>query len=460
TFTDAIRWDSLRSGYPAAASDLPVQRIAPLVNINPGYATQLSPGEQVKLVVTITNPDILPYSSHRMTVTLGSASQPLLAFASLNSGAVCVSCPPDGREWVVAVNVGAEETQAVTFTVKALTPTGVGVFTAPVTATLAYQGLPNAPQPPATTSYAIDRSVAQVGFTVSGTTIFARPGLVKLPIFTNVGSGILTCKQQVSINRGGGWEALGALGAVSSISATLPSGYNALWQLQVVAPNGLTSTISVTVQADDTAPAAQVPPRPILTRAASILRGTATDNSGRLRAVEVSVNRGPFRRAILLGDGSVQLFTAQGVAQQTAAIDWAFPVQAGGADGEALEVVVRAIDAAGNVGASTPVTVTLDTVGPAIIITESLESAGGTATDGSGVAQVQISLDGGLTYQVAVLAGENWSFDYDTWSGGAPVGFVTVRAVDVHGNATQAVAPATPSVVPADNRVYLPLVTR
>ncbi|HOU15807.1 MAG TPA: hypothetical protein PKZ84_22105 [Anaerolineae bacterium] len=457
TFADAIRWDSLRDGYPSVVADVPVQWIAPLVTVDPGPATHLNPGDTASLGVSIVNPDILPNQARLLTVTLGAQTPQVLEFVSLNSGATCVTCPASGREWVVRVNVPAEGTRDVAFTVRALTPPAPGVFSAPVTATLAYQGLPVAPQLPATAVYAVDNSVAQLSFGLPGGTIFAKPGVFKLPIFANASQSFLTCKQQVSINKGAGSQLLGSLGAVSSITDTLPSGYSAVWQVQVAAPNGQTSTISVTVQTDETPPQAQLTFTPVFTKTASWLPGTASDNSGRLRAVLVSLNRGPFKRATLFGDGSVRTNSVQSTA---APVNWVFPLNASGFDGETVEVVVRAVDAAGNEGPeSAPVTVTLDATGPVITITESLTTATGTASDGSGVAQVQVSLDGGVSYQAATLGGETWSFDYGMWAGNAPVGVVVIRALDIYGNVTQAVA-ATEVGESPQHRIYLPLVLR
>ncbi|MEJ5308586.1 MAG: FG-GAP-like repeat-containing protein [Anaerolineae bacterium] len=457
TFADAIRWDSLRDGYPSVAADVPVQWIAPLVTVDPGPTPHLNPSDTAGLSVRVVNPDILPYQARLLTVTLGAQTPQVLEFVSLNSGATCVTCPANGREWVVRLNVPAEGTRDVAFTVRALTPPTSGVFTAPVTATLAYQGLPVVPQPPATATYTVDNSVAQLSFGLPGSTIFAQPGVFKLPIFANASQSFLTCKQQVYIDKGAGFQLVGALGAVSSISDTLPSGYSALWQVQVVAPNGQTSTISVTVQTDETPPSAQLAFTPIFTQTAGWLGGTASDNAGRLRAVLVSLNRGPFKRATLFGDGSVRMNSAQSA---SSAVNWAFPLNASGADGETVEVVIRAVDAAGNAGPeSEPVTVTLDAVGPLITITESLTTATGTASDGSGVAQVQVSLDGGKSYQAATFDGASWSFDYETWVGDPPVGVVVIRATDVYGNVTQAVA-ATEVTASPEHRIYLPLVLR
>ena len=454
-FGDAIRWPSLRDGFPTTASELPVQRIAPLLSVNPGYATQLNPGETAPLVVSITNPDILSYRSHPLTVTLGSATPQVLEFVSLNGGATCVSCPANGREWVVSVNVPPQGTRNVAFTVRARNPGATGVFAAQVAARMAHQGLPVAPQPPATAVYTVDNSVAQVQIGLLGAVQFTQPGLFKLSLRPRLGNSVLACRQQLSVNRGAGWEPLGALGAVSSITANLPAGYNQQWQLRVTGPGGQTTFTDITVQTDASAPTVQVTPTPLLTRGASWLRGTASDNSGRIRAVELSLNGGPFRRARLFGDGSVRLSDVQSIGP----IAWALPINTSGKDGERVLVVARAVDVAGNVSPhSAPFEVTLDAVGPALNITESQERAAGTASDGSGVARVQVSLDGGVTYQNATLVGEAWHFDYSAWTGGAPVGMLIVRAEDVHGNVSQAVALTAASAPP--RRIFLPLVMR
>jgi len=97
-----------------------------------------------------------------------------------------------------------------------------------------------------------------------GSTIFAQPGLFELPLIPLLCDGLLACQQEVRVDRGAGWEALGALGALSSITATLPPGYNQEWLVQAVASNGQTSTVSVTVTVDSAAPSAQITPMPVL----------------------------------------------------------------------------------------------------------------------------------------------------------------------------------------------------
>ena len=448
TFPDRVLWPSLANGYPAVASDLPTQWIAPQVEINPGFKTQLQPNEVATMTIVINNVDILPYNNQPMTVTLGSAPA-LMNFSNLIGGASCQSCPANSRQWVLQVDASDGQPATVVLAVKALTPPATGVFSVPVSATLAYQGLPNLPQPPATTAYLIDNSVAKAKFGGLGPIVFAPPGTFKLPLYIDLGSPLLTCKAQVSLNKGAGFNLLGELAAVQSVTHTLPIGYNQLWTLRVQADNGKVSTDTVTVKTDNLVPSVQFTPTLVFTKAFSLLKGLAFDDSGVMSAVEISLNGGAFKQA-LLGDGSVLIN-----APQAGQVTWSLPIDASNTDGDPLQIVARAVDSAGNIGAnSAPITITLDTTGPTINVNDTGSSISGTVFDGSGVAEVAISLDGGTTYQNAVLNGSNWSFDRSTWAGGSPIAFVVIRARDVYGNESQAVD------VLDVRQVYLPLIHR
>ena len=264
----------------------------------------------------------------------------------------------------------------------------------------------------------------------------------------------MTCKvQQVSINKGAGFNLLGELGAVRSVTHTLPIGYNQLWTLRVQADNGKVSTDTVTVKTDNLVPSVQFTPMLIFTKTFNLLKGLAFDDSGVMSAVEVSLNGGAFKKA-LLGDGSVLINTPQN-APQAGQVTWSLPIDASNTDGDPLQIVARAVDAAGNIGPnSTPLTIMLDTTGPTINVNDTGTIINGTVFDGSGVSEVAISLDGGTTYQLATLNGSNWSFARATWAGGNPIAFVIIRARDVYGNASQTVD------VLGVKHVYLPLVRR
>ena len=240
------------------------------------------PNELAALTIKISTVDFLPYNNHPLTVTLGQ-SPALMNFVSLIGGATCQSCPPNSREWVLNIDASESYPAVVTLTVRALTPATPGVFNVPVSATLAYQGLPNLPQPPATTAYAIDNSVGQAKFGKLGPIVYAPAGQFKLPLYIDLGTPFLMCKAQVSLNKGAGFNLLGNLGAVQSVTHTLPSGYNQLWTLQVQADNGKISTDTVTVRTDNLVPTVQFTLTQIFTKNLNLLKGLAFDNSGLLK---------------------------------------------------------------------------------------------------------------------------------------------------------------------------------
>nr|MBP7690174.1 hypothetical protein [Thermoflexales bacterium] len=234
------------------------------------------------------------------------------------------------------------------------------------------------------------------------------------------------------------------------VTHTLSIGYNQLWTLRVQALNGQIATDTVTVRTDSLVPTVQLTWTQVLTRNVNLLRGLAADDSGWLRAVEVSLNGGRFKRA-LMGDGSVQ----RGAAPQAGEVSWAIPIDASYTDSSVVSVVARAVDAAGNVGPETePLLVVLDTTGPVLDVVDTGAIVRGTLYDGSGTSEVSISLDGGQTYQPAEQNGADWSFERATWAGGFPIAFAIIRGRDVYGNESQLVA------VLDMQRVYLPVIRR
>ena len=77
------------------------------------------------------------------------------------------------------------------------------------------------------------------------------------------------------------------------------------------ATNGKVSTDTVTVKTDNLVPSVQFTPTLVFTKAFGLLKGLAFDDSGVMSAVEVSLNGGAFKKA-LLGDGSVLIECAAG----------------------------------------------------------------------------------------------------------------------------------------------------
>jgi hypothetical protein len=275
----------------------------------------------------------------------------------------------------------------------------------------------------------------------------------------------LGCWQTVEVDYGlgTGFEAVCKIGDCFNIGGLLDPDSSQDWQLRVVSDNGQVSPVNMaTLIADDEAPTAQIGlvSDSVLSGTFGVIRGTAADSFPTTRAprkVEVSVDGGrflPVHTASIAISGS----GVNGAAVQAQAT-WTFPLNIANEDGKQIQVVARAIDEAGNVGpASDPVTITLDGVGPVITGTQDANLIQGRATDGSGVALVEVSLDGGISYEPADLTGEDWTFDMTSWSGSLmlPLSFAMLRATDVHDNVSHAVAPVDIGLM----RVYLPLVMR
>jgi len=125
------------------------------------------------------------------------------------------------------------------------------------------------------------------------------------------------------------------------------------------------------------------------------------------------------------------------------------------------------VDEAGNRGPNTePIALTLDNRGPHLTAAQVEGWLRGTASDGSGVASLELSLDGGEHYRLVTLVGDEWSFDMTGWEGSAPQDFAMLRAADVWGNVSRLMVPVDSSAVPTptppvlDERLYLPMIQR
>jgi hypothetical protein len=428
-FADSLRWPSLgNASVPNAGQK---QIIAPIVEINPGGETAVYSNTTTVMTVTVANPDIAPYVNAPLTVTVGPAQgQQLMSLIGLPSGASCISCPAGAREWVLGVNVAASGVQTVTLYAKTLAAPATGVYALPITAMMADSGLPNQPQPPATSQVGLDQGVATVDFTSNDLSVYVQPGPVNLH-FTNlfdVGD-FLRCAIRVEVNMGTGFQPMCELGDCSSARGQIAAGSSQEWRIRALSDSGAISPeFSRTVIADDVAPTAQVSPTNVLKNSYSLIEGVAQDAFPTTRAparVEVSIDGGRFLPAFVSRQ------------ERSSTAQWTFPLRLTGEDGRAIKVVARAIDEAGNVGPSSErITVILDNVGPLVTITENGRLLQGLVSDGSGVTSVEVSLDGGTTYQAAELSRSGWSFDVTGWKG-QPEDFAFVRAVDVWGNVTQ-----------------------
>jgi hypothetical protein len=369
-----------------------------------------------------------------MTVTVGPTQpQQMMGLFGAPVGADCISCPAGARQWVLGVDVDAYGTQSVTLFPGTLAITHTGVFTLPVTAALANSGLPGKPQPSAQAEYSLNQGVGTVTFASTSLADYVKPGQHSLDFVT--GGRFLGCWQDVEADLVSGYSTACKLGDCFAITGTLPSASSTVWRLRVRSDNGLLSTeITKTLVTDESVPNVTITPVSVLSgnyvRLVGIVQDVFPVTEQPMR-VEVSTNGGRFFPAFvsrfIVSD---TLRAAAGDSQTT----WSFPLQLTNEDGEQIEVVARAIDQAGNVGPeSEPVTVTLDAVDPAITVTQASLLMQGMVSDGSGVASVEVSLDGGAEFLPAALSAGAWTFDPISAPGSA-LGFAIVRATDRWGN--------------------------
>jgi hypothetical protein len=256
-----------------------------------------------------------------------------------------------------------------------------------------------------------------------------------------------------------GWTDIADLGDCTGISAELLAGETEMWQVRVAGENGQTSDpISRTVIADADPPTAQISPTVVLSGTLAFVRGLTWDEAPVARppaAVEVSVNGGRFHRAFLSAASQTELEGGSARQESSNPAKWLFPLWLTSQDGTLVEVVARAIDQAGNVGPATePLPILLDNRGPSMTAAQVEGWLEGTVSDGSGVASVSVSLDGGAHYQAVALDGETWSFELSSWASPRRESFAMLRAVDSWGNVTRELLPVATEV----HNLYLPLI--
>jgi hypothetical protein len=426
-----------------------------VVQIDPGPDTALFSNMMTMMTVTVSNPDIGPYVNVPLTVTVGP-TQPVQMMGLFGApvGADCISCPAGAREWVLGVNVAAYGTREVTLYPGTLVVTHTGVFSLPVTAALAHSGLPGQPQPPARAQYSLDRGVGSVNFVSASQVEYVKPGTHSLEFVTGP-ERFLGCWQDVEADVGYGYSSACKLGDCFAITGTLPSDSTTVWGLRVRSDNGLLSEeVTKTLVTDDSVPNVEITPVDSLSGNYVRLVGVVQDwfpVAQQAVKVEVSTNGGRFFPAFV---SPAAVSPTLGSAASASEAKWSFPLQLTNQDGEEIEVVARAIDQAGNVGPeSEPLTVVLDTVGPAITVTQTSPLMQGTVSDGSGVASVEVSRDGGASYEPAALSAGAWRLDAVP-SPGSLVGLGIVRATDRWGNRTHK------TVILPIHEVFLPLVLR
>lgn len=451
-FADKLAWGSLGNGVQPAAGQKQIH--APVISVLPAVQNTLPGGQGTTFQMLIHNPDVGSYVNVPVSVTVDAPMQ-----LTSVSGATCSNCPANGRHWEVLANVAAGGAQTITVNAQMGGADLKGVFPLGVSTRMIGSGLASKPQPPAAAHYLLDQGVAVVDFMANDPIQYRQPGEVAFPILPNLDlTEMGRCFSLVEVNTGGGWNPLCRLGECDIVIANIPAGGNLDWQIRVDGGNGRVSQIEkINVIADHIPPTIEIANTAVLSGTFNFVEGVAWDGFPTTRApqrVEVSVNGGRFLPVTV----SKQRRTMHRSGVETETAIWRLPLSFEGWDGEQIGIVARAIDEADNISTpSTPISITLDSLGPRIAVTQTAQMLAGTVTDGSGVAKVEISLDGGNRYQPMQLLGKTASFDLSTWQGGAFQPLAMIRATDLHGNVSTALAPLT---APSSLQIYLPVVQR
>jgi hypothetical protein len=207
-------------------------------------------------------------------------------------------------------------------------------------------------------------------------------------------------------------------------------------------------------------PTVQISPTVALSGTLAFIRGLAEDEAAIPRppaAVEVSLNGGRFYPAFVSAASQMEPEGGSARQEPSNSARWLFPLWLTSQDGATVEVVARAIDQAGNVGPETdPLLIILDNRGPSMTAAQTEDRLEGTVSDGSGVASVSVSLDGGAHYQPVAFDGGSWSFELSSWAGPWPEFFAMLRAVDSWGNVTRELLPVESEA----HDLYLPLILK
>ena len=453
---DGMQWGGLENGVRPNAGLK--QIVAPQVEVLTDWDNSLVAGGAAAFRVIIRNPDIGPYSGAALEV---QADEKL----ALNrvEGARCTNCPANGNRWSLAVDVAAGGVQTVTLYATALGQEVNGVAALPLEVWLGDSALPGAPQAKFRGQYWLDHATTRMKQAGGLSEVYVQPGEFVVDVFADIDFTTLgRCYSQVEVNPGvSGWTRACWLGDCTVVRGTIAA--NANQQLQVRTTNNRNGRSSqplvLNVIADATAPSATLSPTLVLSGSLAFVEGLAWDGFPTSRAparVEVQIDDGPFFPALLAPGVSQQMQAADGSAVDAMAAHWRLPLHLTWEDGKPVQVTARSIDEAGNVGALLkPLEILLDNLGPQLTFEQKQSLLQGTVTDGSGVASVEISLDGGVNFVGVKFDGDAWSFGLDGW----PYGFASVailRAADIYGNSNRLLSPYVLVLSPT-RKLYLPL---
>ncbi|MCP4167502.1 MAG: hypothetical protein GY759_16655 [Chloroflexi bacterium] len=435
------------------------------------------PGSSIRYVFKVSNQDKEPEEGATLIVS-GSEG---LQFESLTDWPTAQAQPQADR-WFIDLGImspGTREPLTITArVVEGLANTDSVTITAQIEALVA-------PGEPAfsfhTLSHAVDSSLPTLSISLpdSGATLRSGPQTIRGWAGDLGGGGVAKVEVQMD---GGAWiSAQGAKGWSATID--VPAEGEFTLSARAIDNYGYTSEVdSVQVTVDNEAPVALLNPvEPVLGGRQVRLSGQAFDSfpaDGSIERVEIQVDGGPWwpasHYAHMAEDGVVPWSRI-----------WRLPAL----QGSQHSLRVRAVDVAGNTGQpSEPAIVTIDSIPPASTIAYPQPGGAygghqilvwGLASDGWGLEQVEVSLDGGRTWSTAMLADqarsllENQNVADVLTHGQLPEGatiwatllesdanklVIRSRATDLAGNVETLRTPVR--VTQSAQFIYIPLVTQ
>jgi hypothetical protein len=432
TLGDALHWAALADGVHPSANQ--PRLLTPLVTLTSGRNGRVGEGEVIHLTAVISNTNRRALEN----ATLVLQTSPHLALTGL-SGGDCVDCPAGGSRWQVRLHVAGGASAQLAVQAQSASALPDGVY--PISVTVGMAQSRGDVTKLGVAAWLLDAAPGRVQLQRSATTFYAQPGPVEVPF--DLGP-LASCLTGVEVNTGTGWTAYCAAGCYT-YGGNLAANASQPWQFRLRGQQGRTSPLAqVTVVADAVAPTVALSVAASAQRNPHPVQGVAAD------AFPTSLY--PHHVEVSLAGGR---FAALPVSPQTGA--WRLPWRHRQADGLTLPLTVQAVDQAGNRSAPTASTLTLDFLGPQVTVLPGATLAG-TVVDGSGVAAVEVSVDGGITYAPATVDAGRWSWSADgatTQSQAASAEVILVRARDSRGNESYALA-TWPSA--AAQQLYLPVI--
>ena len=456
--TDALKWEGLGVGVKPNAGLK--QTLAPQIAVLPEWDNVVVGGRATSFRVVIHNPDIAPYVAAPLELQVDEK----LALTGAE-GARCQSCPARGNRWSLAVDVAAGGTQTVTVQANVLGQEATGVSPLLIEAWLANSGLSAAPQPKATAQYWLDHGTVAMKQANGLSDVYVRPGDYTIDVFADIDfSSLGRCFSQVEVNPGvTGWQPICWLGDCNVVRGNISANASQQVQVRTTGSNGRSSQpLVMNVIADSVAPTTQMSVTTVLSGNLAFVQGMAWDDFPTTRTparVEVQIDNGPFHPALLTPGTTRTVQAAEGGQMDAAVTHWRLPLHLTWEDGKKVQVTARSVDEAGNVGRSTdPLEIILDNLGPQLTMEQKGSALQGKVTDGSGVAKLEISLDGGVKYEAVGFRGAEWFYDSLAWRGD-PAAVALLRGTDIYGNRTILLTPFARGLGES-YRLFLPLTSR